>query len=91
MDINPSALENEEDTIPKKPNQILATNLIRTKTLRKKRTLIDPVLEIKKDRELEKEANSPSRINPVRSNLEVHEWLINKSEDKVRSSLQLNT
>ena len=64
--------------------------MIRTKTLRKKRTLIEPVLEIKKDREIEKEANSPSRINKVRSDLEVHQWLINKSEDKVRMSLQLN-
>ena len=64
--------------------------MIRTKTLRKKRTLIEPVLVIKKDREIEKEANSPSRINKVRSDLEVHQWLINKSEDKVRMSLQLN-
>ena len=64
--------------------------MIKSRTLRKKRTLIEPVLEIKKDREIEKEANSPSRINKVRSDLEVHQWLINKSEDKVRMSLQLS-
>ena len=75
VDVKPNLQQNDENDTPRTRSQIMASNLIKSRTLRKQRTLIKkPVLEAKKDREIEKEAKSLSKSKLTRSNLEVHEW-----------------